>query len=126
MDQNNFNNNETIVSTDYTVKNDSSCGEPMRDPQIDVLAGSGFGKALAAVIMAWFPITSIISIILGAIGLKAVNKARALAENCGVSAGGKTVAGKIMGLIGLIGGIFMTAIYLLYFIIVAAIIGLAL
>ena len=78
-------------------------------------ADAAFGKTLASVIMAWWPVTSIIAIILGAIGLKNVNKAEEIATNYGVSAGGKKVAAKIMGKIGLIGGIVMTAFWVTYF-----------
>ena len=77
-------------------------------------ADSAFGKTLASVIMAWWPVTSVIAIILGAIGLKNVNKAEEIAANYGVSAGGKKVAAKIMGKIGLIGGIVMTAFWFVY------------
>ena len=80
-------------------------------------ADSAFGKTLASVIMAWWAVTSIIAIIFGAIGIKNVNKAEELETNYGVSAGGKKVAAKIMGKIGLIGGIVMTAFWSIYFLI---------
>ena len=81
-------------------------------------ADSAFGKTLASVIMAWWPVTSVIAIILGALGLKNVNKADEIASNYGVSAGGKRLAAKIMGKIGLIGGIAMTAFWFIYFLII--------
>ena len=81
-------------------------------------ADSSFGNTLASVIMAWWPVTSIIAIILGSIGLKSVNRAEELEANYGVSAGGKKVAAKIMGKIGPIGGIVMTAFWFIYFLII--------
>lgn len=76
-------------------------------------ADSAFGKSLAAVILANFPICSIIAIIMGSLGLKAANTTRELADRYGISAGGKCTAAKIMGLIGMIYGIVNTAAYTL-------------
>ena len=47
---------------------------PESKPEVDECAGSAFGKSLAAAIMAWFPICSIIAIILGSGGLKIVKR----------------------------------------------------
>ena len=77
-------------------------------------ADAAFGKTLASVILTGFPVGSIIAIILGAIGLKAVKRAEEIAANYGVSAGGKKVAAKIMGKIGLISGIVMTGVWTFY------------
>ena len=123
MNQNDFNTPETIVSTDYTVKNDAPIYAPVRDPRIDTYADSAFSKGLAATIMAWFPVTSIIAIIMGSQSLSAVGIAQSLAASCGTSAGGKCVAGKILGKIGKIGGIVMTAFWGFYILLIAAIIG---
>ena len=79
-------------------------------------ADAAFGKTLASVILTGFPVGSIIAIILGAIGLKYVDKADEIATNYGVSAGGKRLAAKIMGKIGLISGIVMAVIWTVYII----------
>ena len=123
MNQNDFNTPETIVSTDYTVKNDAPNSTPVRDPRIDSYADSAFGKGLGATIMAWFPVASIIAIITGSKALSAVEAAQTLAASCGTSAGGKCVAAKILGKIGKIGGIVMTAFWGFYILLIAAIIG---
>ena len=94
------------------------------DPRISELVDSAFGKALAANIMCAFPITSIISIILGAKAGSLVRQANTLAAACGKKAGGKSIAAKIMGGIGKGFGIGMTIFWALYFfIIIVAILG---
>ena len=93
------------------------------NPEVDACAGSAFGKSLAAAIMAWFPICSIIAIILGSGGLKMVKRANELAAHYGVSAGGKTVAAKVLGMVGKIAGIVMTVIYSIYFVVIVGLIG---
>lgn len=93
------------------------------NPEVDACAGSAFGKSLAAAIMAWFPICSIIAIILGSGGLKMVKRANELAAHYGVSAGGKNVAAKILGMVGKIAGIVMTVIYSIYFVVIVGMIG---
>lgn len=92
--------------------NVQSTGTPA---QVEEMANSAFGKCLAACIMAWFPVASIIAIIMGSQGLKLVAGANAMAERLGISAGGKAIGAKITGMIGKIGGIVMTAFYGLYF-----------
>ncbi len=92
-------------------------------PDLASCVDSAFGKSLAATIMAWFPICSILSIIFGSMGLKLVKKAEQMAAYYGVSAGGKKIAAKILGKIGKISGIVMTAFYGFYFILLIAIIG---
>ena len=114
MDQNNFNNqNETVVVTDYTVKTESA--QPVRDPMIDSYAETAFNKGLAAAIMSEFPVASIIAIFMGAKGEKAAKDAEELAKSCGVSAGGKCIAGKVLSKVGKIVGIVMTAFWGIYF-----------
>ncbi len=90
--------------------------------EIEEKAGSAFGKGLAATIMAWFPITSIIAIILGSIGLKLANANNEHASRLGVSAGGKNVAAKILGIVGLVSGIVMTIFWVVYIIAIVAIV----
>lgn len=128
MDQNFYNETETtredlptygfegqapVFEQEYTVENTSN-------PELEQCVNGAFGKALAAVIAANFPIASVVSIILGVMALKGVKKADALAEECGVSAGGKRTAAKIMGMIGTIYGGVMTGFYALYFLIYGA------
>ena len=111
-------NEQEVVTTE--VVNEQA------ETEVKSLVDSAFGKCLAAVIIAWFPIGSIIAIILGAKGLKTVKKAVVLAEANNISAGGKKVASKITGIIGLIGGIVMTVYYFFVVLIFAlAIIGMA-
>ena len=95
--------------------------------EIASLANSAFGKGLAATIMANFPITCYISIFMGLAGLKKAKKAAALAEENGLSAGGKNTAGKILSIIGLAYGAYMSltwtmviAIYAIYAVILIA------
>ena len=88
--------------------------QDMYTREIGECADSAFGKGLAATIMAWFPVTSIIAIILGSGSVNLVEKAQELAARCGISAGGKCVAAKILGKIGKIGGIVMTIFWGVY------------
>lgn len=87
---------------------------------IEENAGKAFGKSLAATIMAWFPVTSIIAIIMGAIGLKLSKANSEHASRLGVSAGGKNNAAKILGIVGLVSGIVMTVFWFIYIILIAA------
>lgn len=100
--------------------------EPVRN-EIAGLADSAFGKGLAATIMANFPIACYIAIFMGLAGLKKAKKANALAEENGLSAGGKNKAGKILSIIGLAYGGYMSltwtlviAIYAIYAVILVA------
>ena len=93
-------------------------GAQYDDPRISELVDSAFGKALASTIMCAFPITSIISIFLGAKAGKLVKQANALAAACGRKAGGKSIAAKIMGSIGKGFGIGMTIFWGIYTLII--------
>lgn len=99
---------------------------PERDPAIDILAGNAFGKGLAAVIMADFPVASIIAIFTGLKGLRYAKNASALAESQGVQVGGKGIAGRILSTIGLIMGCAMTAFWAFYALYMALVVALAL
>lgn len=90
--------------------------------ELEDLVGSAFGKSLASVIIAGFPISSIIAIILSCSGQSKLKAAQELAARMGVSAGGKAVAAKVLGIIGKIAGIVCTAIYGLYFLTILAVI----
>lgn len=99
-------------------------GQPMpapvtSNPAVEECASSAFGKSLASVIMAWFPITSFIAIFLAGAGMRGASEARDLAARLGISAGGKSVAARIMGIIGLISSIIMTVFYFFYIILIA-------
>ncbi|MBE5939891.1 MAG: hypothetical protein E7266_05780 [Lachnospiraceae bacterium] len=72
---------------------------------------AAFSKALAAAIMSNFPIASIIAIFTGIKSLKIIEEADAYAAENGLKAGGKRIAAKILGMVGKIQGIVMTAIY---------------
>ncbi len=98
---------------------------PVTNPEIQACVESAFNKSLASTIMAWFPICSILAIIFGSIGLKQVKRAEQMAAYYGVSAGGKNIAAKVMGKIGKIAGIVLTAFYGLYFLLFALIFILA-
>ena len=94
---------------------------PTSAPAAQAYADEAFGKGLAATIMAWFPITSIIAIAMGGKGLGLLEQAEAIAAQYGVSAGGKAIAAKILSKIGKIGGIAMTIFWGFYiFIIIVA------
>ena len=90
--------------------------------QLQAYGDAAFGKCLAAAIMAWFPVTSIIAIVMGSTGLGIVEQAYQLAIRNGISAGGKNIASKILGKVGKIGGIAMTAFWGFYFFLIFAII----
>lgn len=80
-------------------------------PQLKVLAEEAFSNGLAAVIMAEFPVASIFAIIKGCKAQKLAKEAENMAAGYGISAGGKNVAAKIMGIVGKISGIVNTALY---------------
>lgn len=118
------------------VTYEEPAAEPTPDPavvnEVAELAGSSFSKGLAATIMANFPITCYISIFMGLAGLKKSKRASALASEHGISVGGKGKAGKILSIVGIAYGGYMSltwtlliAIYGLYFLIIifAAILG---
>ena len=92
-------------------------------PDVEDCVNSAFGKALASVIMAWFPITCIISIFLSSGALKLVAQANQLAANYGIGAPGKNIAAKVLGTIGKISSIIMTVIYGLYFLLIFSLLG---
>ena len=153
MDQNNFNNqgNENnnqipqqqniyyqppmpgnygqVPQYSYDYSQQSAYGQypnnAASDAQIAELAGSAFGKGLAAVIIGELPIGSIISIALGSKAVKLSNKASALASMCGKRAGGKNIAAKILGNIGKYIGIVMTVLWGIYFLAIALAIALS-
>lgn len=87
-------------------------------------ADSAFGKSLASVIMAWFPVCSFIAIFLAAAGLRRASATSDLAARLGMSAGGKNVAARIMGTIGLISSIIMSVFWIFYILLIFAMLNL--
>lgn len=98
----------------------------MNDPQVDSCVENAFGKGLAATIMAWFPIASIIAIIFGNKAQEMVESAKIMAAQRGVNISGKNIAAKVLGTIGKIGGIVMTVFWGIYLFIIFAVIMAAL
>ena len=94
----------------------------LTDPEVEARIDAAFGKSLAATIMAGFPIASIIAISFGSTGLNMVDEAKRLAAQRGAKPGGKNVAATVLGKIGKIGGIVMTAFWGFYFFILMIII----
>jgi len=95
---------------------------PPSDPAVDALVDSAFGKSLAATIMCGFPIASIIAIFFGVAGLNLVEQAKALAAQRGVKPSGKNIAATVLGKIGKIVGIVMTAFWGFYLLLLLIII----
>lgn len=97
--------------------------EPTPDPavvnEVADLASSSFGKGLAATIMANFPITCYIAIFLGLAGLKKSKRAGALASEHGIRVGGKGKAGKILSIVGIAYGGYMSLTWTLVILIYA-------
>lgn len=81
------------------------------DAQLHTLVDNAFSKSLGSVIMAQFPIASIIAIFSGKKASKMVAQIDELAAQTGKNPGGKRMAAKIMSLVGLISGIYYTAFY---------------
>ena len=104
---NNFNNDYTVFTPEQTQKQ-----EPNRSDAIKAMV---FG--IIAAYFAWFPIFSILGIIFGVIaknkGIKIMqaNPSSRATHNF-------AKAGRITGKVGFIGGICMTAFYVLYFAII--------
>lgn len=92
---------------------------PVTQNQLSVkdYADAAFSKALAAAIMCEFPIASIIAIIFGSKGLHFAEAAKRLAAEQGIEPGGKVTAAVILGKIGKIAGIVMTAFWGVYLLI---------
>lgn len=76
------------------------------------LIDSAFGKALASVIMAEFPIASIIAIFMGRKATSLIAEADKLAAQTGLKASGKRIAAKIMSIVGFIAGIVNSVMYI--------------
>ena len=92
--------------------------QPGVTPESQALSKSILGFGIAAVICAWFPIASILGIIFGSI---AKGRAKTFDLN-GYPTNGRRVAGKVLGIIGLVGGIIMTVYYFFYLIVILSVI----
>ncbi len=90
--------------------------------KIEDLVDGAFGKGLAATIMAWFPIASIVAIGLAAASKSALSEAKELGRNFNIELGGKSIAAKVLNTVGLVSGIVMTAFWGLYFLLIIGII----
>ncbi len=86
--------------------------DPARD-ELEKKATSCMILGIIACVLAWYPVTSIAAIVLGAISTSTYKKVMELLPQYGMTRSGKLVAGRICGLIGLIGGIVMTVVYFL-------------
>jgi hypothetical protein len=80
-------------------------------PDIKQRIDNVFGKALAAAIMAEFPIASIIAIFFGNNALKEIMELMDICRIMGMRLPGKLVAARILGIVGKISGIVCTCIY---------------
>ncbi len=67
---------------------------------------------IIACVVAWYPITSIVSIVLGAIAISMAKKVAVYFATIALPTPGMATAGKVTGIIGLIFGILMTLFYL--------------
>ena len=119
MDQNNYYNQTPLYEQPQAYANVNAKSE------VRSCVDSAFSKTLASTILAWFPICSIIAIIMGSKGLFLARRADDLAAHYCIIAGGRNIAAKIMGKIGKIAGIVMTCIYSLYFFIIVMVVILA-
>ena len=81
------------------------------DYQLDAQEKSAFIKSLAAIIMAWFPITSIIAVFLGLKAGKLAKQTEELANQVGAKFSGKIKAAKILGMIGWIAGLVCSIVW---------------
>ena len=99
------------------MENDNQYGNPVPTfqqtdiPQLKALTDEAFSTGLASVIMAGFPVASIIAIFKGRKAQTLAKEAEDMASAYGFSAGGKNVAAKVMGIVGKIDGIVCTAFY---------------
>lgn len=100
------------VQPQYAQPQYGQPAQPPVTPESQSLAKRILGFGIAAIACAWFPITSILGIIFGAIA-----KGRAKTYDAmNYPSNGMRVTGKILGLIGFIAGIIMTVYYTIYFI----------
>ena len=92
-------------------------------PEVQAKEDAAFGRGLASLIMAEFPIASFFAIGLGGAAQKLAAESKAMAAYYGVDTHGKGQAGRILGKIGKIFGIVMSVFWVLYIVIIAAAVG---
>ena len=90
----------------------------MPDPIVESYVDEAFSKSLAATIMCGFPVASIIAISFGSTGLTLVENAKKVAAERGVKPSGKNIAANVLGKIGKIAGIVMTAFWGFYLLLI--------
>ena len=139
MDQNQ-NNNYNYNPQQPPMDNQPPMGQPMYGqqppmgqppvidpdfvhPEVQAKEDSAFGKGLASLILAEFPIGSIFAIGLGSKAQALAAESKQMAAFYGVDTHGKGQAGRILGKIGKILGIVMTSFWALYIVIIAAALG---
>ena len=110
---------EPLPQADYFAKTPvfTPTEDPSKktNPEVDAIAESAFSKSLIAVILAWFPICSIVSIFMGMSGLNLAKQANSMATDYGVRVSSKARTAKILGTIGFAAGIITTVSYILSF-----------
>ena len=87
---------------------------PAPESEVERYASAALGKGIASMILSCFSlffVPAILAIVFGARAQSHSRTANRLARECGVSAGGKAIAGKILGIIGMISGIANVVIY---------------
>lgn len=82
--------------------------------EVAAIAERAFAEGLASSIMAGFPVAGIIAIFKGIKGLKLANKARDLANEHGIFAGGKNIAARVLAISGIASGAYATLVYLFF------------
>ena len=119
-------NNEPNFGTDESVNN-VSLSNVQEDINVNAEVDKNFGKALAATIMAEFPITSIIAIFMGHKAWKNAWSIDESAKARGARVPGKNIASKVLSAYGKGAGIlctvlysFLTVIYGFYFLMLIA------
>ena len=121
----NSNNDNYNTGTYQPATNPVPTPMQTTDPAVEQCVDAAFGKSLAATIMCGFPVASIIAIIFGSTGLNLAENAKVMAAQRGVKPSGKNVAATVLGKIGKIAGIVMTAFWGFYLFIILMIIATA-
>lgn len=117
MEQNNFNYQDSYSNMDYSTQQpytQTTESRPQVIPELEECVNAAFVKALVAAILGFGVGLPILPIIFGNNALNKVKEANELAAYYGVSAGGKAVAAKILGLVGKINGIIATVVWAVY------------
>ena len=92
-----------------------SAAEAISEPETKGSSTSAMVLGIISSACCWWPVGSIAGIVLGAIALSKVKKFKR--ENGRLD--GKAIAAKVTGLIGLIAGICMTVLFIIYILIIS-------